>query len=46
MRNLTFGCGAKRRPFAHSTHLVHAFPIGTNAGQVMLMNALTPTRPW
>lgn len=31
----------KRRPFAHSRHLVHAFPIGTNAGQVMLMHALT-----
>ncbi|MEU6783301.1 class I adenylate-forming enzyme family protein [Nonomuraea angiospora] len=31
----------KRRPFAHSRHLVHAFPIGTNAGQVMLLHALT-----
>ncbi|WP_371779976.1 class I adenylate-forming enzyme family protein [Streptosporangium subroseum] len=38
--NLAYGCGAKRRPFAHSTHLVHAFPIGTNAGQTMLINAL------
>ncbi|MEU7739322.1 AMP-binding protein [Nonomuraea sp. NPDC049158] len=31
----------KRRPFAHSRHLVHAFPIGTNAGQVMLLHALS-----
>ncbi len=31
----------KRRPFAHSRHLVHAFPIGTNAGQVMLLHSLT-----
>jgi acyl-CoA synthetase (AMP-forming)/AMP-acid ligase II len=39
--NLTYGADAPRRPFLHSRHLVHAFPIGTNAGQVMLMNALT-----
>ncbi|GAA2014490.1 class I adenylate-forming enzyme family protein [Catenulispora yoronensis] len=38
--NLTHGCGARRRPFAHSRHLAHAFPIGTNAGQVMLITAL------
>jgi acyl-CoA synthetase (AMP-forming)/AMP-acid ligase II len=38
--NLTYGCGRRRRPFAHSRHLVHAFPIGTNAGQMMLLNAL------
>ncbi|WP_271217912.1 class I adenylate-forming enzyme family protein [Streptosporangium carneum] len=38
--NLAYGCGAKRRPFAHSKHLLHAFPIGTNAGQAMLINAL------
>ncbi|MFI6451103.1 class I adenylate-forming enzyme family protein [Streptosporangium amethystogenes] len=38
--NLTYGCGSRRRPFAHSRHLVHAFPIGTNAGQTMLINAL------
>ncbi|WP_328807683.1 class I adenylate-forming enzyme family protein [Nonomuraea antri] len=38
--NLAHGCGGKRRPFAHSRHLAHAFPIGTNAGQVMLINAL------
>lgn len=29
-----------RRRFAHSTRLLHAFPIGTNAAQAMLMNAL------
>ncbi|MFI6485649.1 class I adenylate-forming enzyme family protein [Nonomuraea sp. NPDC050663] len=38
--NLAWGRGGRRRPFAHSRHLVHAFPIGTNAGQIMLMNAL------
>lgn len=38
--NMTFGCAGRRRAFAHSQHLVHAFPIGTNAGQVMLINAL------
>ncbi|GII01418.1 class I adenylate-forming enzyme family protein [Planobispora takensis] len=40
--NLTFGCETrpKRRRFGHSRHLLHAFPIGTNAGQTMLMNAL------
>ncbi|RVX38110.1 acyl-CoA synthetase (AMP-forming)/AMP-acid ligase II [Nonomuraea polychroma] len=37
--NLAHGCGGKRRPFAHSDHLAHAFPIGTNAGQWMLVNA-------
>jgi acyl-CoA synthetase (AMP-forming)/AMP-acid ligase II len=44
--NLTFGCQADspRRKLAHSTHFVHAFPIGTNAGQTMLINALD-TRP-
>ncbi|MBP2325820.1 acyl-CoA synthetase (AMP-forming)/AMP-acid ligase II [Kibdelosporangium banguiense] len=31
----------KRRAFAHSKYLLHAFPIGTNAGQVMLTHALT-----
>ncbi|MCA2221089.1 class I adenylate-forming enzyme family protein [Nonomuraea aurantiaca] len=40
--NLTFPpVHPKRRPFAHSRHLVHAFPIGTNAGQVMLLHALS-----
>jgi acyl-CoA synthetase (AMP-forming)/AMP-acid ligase II len=38
--NLAHGCGARRRPFAHSRHLAHAFPIGTNAGQWMLVNAV------
>ncbi|MEW9529364.1 class I adenylate-forming enzyme family protein [Microbispora sp. NPDC049125] len=40
--NLTFGCVPERRmrPFAHSRHLLHAFPIGTNAGQMMLITAL------
>ncbi|MGI5282876.1 class I adenylate-forming enzyme family protein [Nonomuraea polychroma] len=38
--NLAHGCGGKRRPFAHSHHLAHAFPIGTNAGQWMLVNAV------
>lgn len=28
------------RPYAHSAHAVHAFPIGTNAAQVVLVNAL------
>ncbi|SDG15907.1 Acyl-CoA synthetase (AMP-forming)/AMP-acid ligase II [Sinosporangium album] len=40
--NLTHGSApsARRRAFTHSRHLLHAFPIGTNAGQVMLFNAL------
>ncbi|MFI6498506.1 class I adenylate-forming enzyme family protein [Nonomuraea typhae] len=38
--NLAYGCGGRRRPFAHSKHLAHAFPIGTNAGQWMLVNAV------
>lgn len=40
--NLSYGCTMKsnRRPLRHSEHFLHAFPIGTNAGQVMLMNAL------
>ncbi|MFE7129883.1 AMP-binding protein [Streptomyces sp. NPDC057638] len=29
------------RPYAHSRHALHSFPIGTNAGQVMLISALT-----
>ncbi|MFJ6773496.1 AMP-binding protein [Kitasatospora sp. NPDC091257] len=29
------------RPYAHSRHAVHAFPIGTNAAQAVLVNALT-----
>ncbi|MEU8266771.1 class I adenylate-forming enzyme family protein [Sphaerisporangium sp. NPDC049002] len=40
--NLTFGCSrdARRRPLAHSRHFLHAFPIGTNAAQTMLINTL------
>ena len=41
--NLAYGCGKRRRAFAHSRHLAHAFPIGTNAGQTMLINALDAT---
>ncbi|MFF7246843.1 AMP-binding protein [Embleya sp. NPDC008237] len=41
--NLTFGFepAPRRRQLAHSRHFLHAFPIGTNAGQTMLLNALT-----
>ncbi|MCP3754704.1 AMP-binding protein [Streptomyces sp. TBY4] len=41
--NLTAGLAAhpRRRAYAHSRHALHAFPIGTNAGQVMLLAALT-----
>ncbi|MGC5011952.1 class I adenylate-forming enzyme family protein [Streptosporangium sp. DT93] len=40
--NLAYGCETRlnRRRFGHSRHLLHAFPIGTNAGQTMLINAL------
>ncbi|MBB5132023.1 acyl-CoA synthetase (AMP-forming)/AMP-acid ligase II [Thermocatellispora tengchongensis] len=40
--NLTHGCETRpsRRRFRHSRHLLHAFPIGTNAGQMMLVHAL------
>lgn len=40
--NLTFGCrlAPSYRLFGHSRHFIHAFPIATNAGQMMLMNAL------
>ncbi|MEV0565398.1 class I adenylate-forming enzyme family protein [Dactylosporangium sp. NPDC050588] len=38
--NVTYGAGARHRPFRHSRHLLHAFAIGTNAAQVMLMTAL------
>jgi acyl-CoA synthetase (AMP-forming)/AMP-acid ligase II len=38
--NLAYGWGGRRRPFAHSHTLAHAFPIGTNAGQWMLANAV------
>ncbi|MFI6977692.1 AMP-binding protein [Embleya sp. NPDC050154] len=41
--NLAFGheLAPRRRQLAHSRHFLHAFPIGTNAGQTMLLNALT-----
>ncbi|HXM57267.1 MAG TPA: AMP-binding protein [Candidatus Dormibacteraeota bacterium] len=41
--NLTYGFTAapRRRPLAHSDRFLHAFPIGTNAAQTMLINALT-----
>ncbi|MGY0234390.1 class I adenylate-forming enzyme family protein [Longispora urticae] len=40
--NLTHGFATdpRRRPLGHSEHFLHAFPIGTNAGQNMLLNAL------
>ena len=41
-QNLTFGCrlSPRFRPFEHSTRFIHAFPIGTSAGQAMLLNAI------
>ncbi|MGW4779735.1 AMP-binding protein [Streptomyces filamentosus] len=41
--NLTAGLAVRprHRAYAHSRYSLHAFPIGTNAGQVMLVNALT-----
>ncbi|GLX97759.1 AMP-binding protein [Herbidospora sp. NBRC 101105] len=41
--NLAWGHSEKPpfRAFAHSEHFLHAFPIGTNAGQMMLVNTLT-----
>ncbi|MER5771868.1 AMP-binding protein [Streptomyces sp. NPDC001985] len=41
--NLTAGqrLDPRPRPYAHSRHALHAFPIGTNAGQMMLLGALT-----
>ncbi|GAA3583071.1 long-chain fatty acid--CoA ligase [Nonomuraea rosea] len=40
--NLAHGvsAGPRRRKLAHSQHFLHAFPIGSNAGQTMLVNAL------
>lgn len=40
--NLTHGWAARprQRPLAHSRHFVHSFPLGTNAAQTMLFNAL------
>ncbi|MCJ0869714.1 class I adenylate-forming enzyme family protein [Streptomyces sp. AP-93] len=41
--SLTAGLATRprRRAYAHSRYALHAFPIGTNAGQVMLLGALT-----
>ncbi|MCD0448689.1 acyl--CoA ligase [Actinocorallia sp. API 0066] len=41
--NLTYGLPLRPRvrPYAHSRLFVHAFPIGTNAAQMMLMDSLT-----
>ncbi|WP_329109758.1 AMP-binding protein [Micromonospora sp. NBC_01699] len=40
--NLTFGLlpHPRRRPLAHSRHFLHAFPLGTNAAQTMLMQTI------
>ncbi|TDE33704.1 long-chain fatty acid--CoA ligase [Nonomuraea mesophila] len=40
--NLAYGVttNPRRRKLAHSRHFLHAFPIGSNAGQTMLVNAL------
>ena len=40
--NLAYGISddRRRRKLAHSRHFLHAFPIGSNAGQTMLVNAL------
>jgi len=39
--NLTHGYHPRRRPGGRARYFAHAFPIGTNAGQTMLLNALT-----
>ncbi|MCC5578783.1 AMP-binding protein [Microtetraspora sp. AC03309] len=41
--NLAYGRAPApaRRPYAHSRFFLHAFPIGTNAAQMMLMDTLT-----
>ncbi|MEU8003727.1 AMP-binding protein [Catellatospora sp. NPDC049111] len=38
--SLTHGLDPARPPLAHSRHALHAFPIGTNAAQTMLVTAL------
>ncbi|PRX66961.1 acyl-CoA synthetase (AMP-forming)/AMP-acid ligase II [Nonomuraea fuscirosea] len=40
--NLAYGVSAepRRRTLLHSRHFLHAFPIGSNAGQTMLVNSL------
>ena len=35
-----FRLRARRRPYAHSELFAHAFPVGTNAGQMMLVESL------
>ena len=46
--NLAYGtsAGPKRRKLAHSRHFLHAFPVGTNGGQMMLVNALDVSPAW
>ncbi|MDX6739391.1 class I adenylate-forming enzyme family protein [Actinocorallia sp. A-T 12471] len=41
--NLTYGYAPRPRirPYAHSRLFAHAFPIGTNAAQMMLIDSLT-----
>ncbi|WP_144119248.1 AMP-binding protein [Catellatospora sichuanensis] len=38
--SLTHGLDPARPPLAHSRHALHAFPLGTNAAQTMLVTAL------
>lgn len=40
--NLAYGLSPdpRRRALLHSRHFLHAFPIGSNAGQTMLVNSL------
>ncbi|MEV4098751.1 AMP-binding protein [Nonomuraea sp. NPDC049649] len=40
--NLAYGISPdpRRRALLHSEHFLHAFPIGSNAGQTMLVNSL------
>jgi acyl-CoA synthetase (AMP-forming)/AMP-acid ligase II len=45
--NLTFGCrlAPRYRLFGHSKYFIHAFPLATNAAQMMLLNALVAHPP-
>ena len=40
--NLAFGCrlAPRYRLFGHSRYFIHAFPVATNAGQMMLLNSI------
>ena len=40
--NVAFGCrlAPRYRLFGHSKYFIHAFPIATNAGQMMLLNSI------